>query len=66
LAPIMKALPLNHHLRELNVDYNGMSEAFARKRLLPAVSANTALLVLNCDHVAVEAAELVRRRWLHG
>ena len=43
LAPIVEALPLNHHLRELNCRDNGMSEAFARQRLLPAVRANTSL-----------------------
>jgi hypothetical protein len=49
LAPIVEALALNRHLRELDVrdaTYgNRMSEAFARERLLPALRANTTL----CD-----------------
>jgi hypothetical protein len=65
LAPIVEALPLNRHLRELDVSDNDMSEAFARERLLPAVRANTTLRELNCGHssrAAADAVELVRRR----
>ena len=71
LAPIVEALALNHHLRELDLGYNGMSEAFARERLLPAVRANTTLRSLACTNcstasAAKEAEELVRRRWQHS
>jgi hypothetical protein len=41
LGPLVDALPHNHHLRQLNVSGNGMSEDFARSRLLPAVRSNT-------------------------
>jgi hypothetical protein len=37
LAPIVEALPLNRHLRELDMGFNDVSEDFARERLLPAV-----------------------------
>ena len=43
LAPIMDALPGNRHLQYLVMHNNGMSEDFARLRLLPAVRANTGL-----------------------
>jgi hypothetical protein len=46
LAPLVAALPRNRHLRSLNISRNGMSEAFARERLLPAVRANTGLRAL--------------------
>jgi hypothetical protein len=68
LAPIVEALPLNRHLRELNMGWNDMSEAFARERLLPAVRANTTLCTLACGwdnlerSAADEAEKLVRRR----
>ena len=70
LAPIVEALALNRHLRELNVGRNGMSEAFARERLLPAVRANTTLRWLTCANdddepepdAVEEAEELVRLR----
>jgi hypothetical protein len=71
LAPIVEALTVNRHLRELDLGWNGMSEAFARERLLPAVRANTTLRKLECEAhtwkhpAAVEAEELVRRRWQH-
>jgi hypothetical protein len=71
LSPIVEALPLNRHLRELDLRFNGMSEAFARERLLPAVRANTTLRELYCaDYrstvsAAKEAEELVRSRGLH-
>jgi hypothetical protein len=71
LTPIVEALARNRHLRELNVGNNGMSEAFARERLLPAVRANTTLRELNCavyisTGPAAEAQELVRCRGQHG
>ena len=70
LAPIVQALPLNCHLRELSVADNGMIEELAREQLLPAVRANTTLRKLTCGHyprnpAAVEAEELVRRRAQH-
>ena len=72
LAPIVDALPLNHHLRELNVGKNNvnMSKAFARERLLPAVRSNTTLRKLYCSYpgsgpAEAEAQELVRRRAQH-
>jgi hypothetical protein len=73
LAPIMEALALNHHLHELNVGDNGMSEAFARERLLPAVHANTTLCALSCANYTAgpavalqwEIEALVRRRGQH-
>jgi hypothetical protein len=43
LRPLLDALPHNKRLRTLSVDGNGMSEAFARDVLLPAVRANTSL-----------------------
>jgi hypothetical protein len=72
LAPIFMALPLNHHLRELYVDENRMSKAFAHERLLPAVRANTTLRELKCanrgsETPAAEFAEkVVRRRGQQG
>ena len=71
MAPIVEALALNHHLRELNCHSNGTSDAFARERLLPAVRANTSLRTLRCQDpilgpvAAWEAEELVRRRRQH-
>jgi hypothetical protein len=46
LRPLFEALPANTHLRALDVALNGMSEAFARDLLLPAVRANTSLQTL--------------------
>ena len=72
LAPIVEALPLNHHLRVLDVSRNSVSEAFAREWLLPAVRANTALREFAlAQHpwrptaAEAEAAELVRSRSPH-
>jgi hypothetical protein len=42
LGPLVDALPLNTHLRTLNLG-SGCTEAFIRDRLLPAVRANTSL-----------------------
>jgi hypothetical protein len=77
LAPLVAALPRNRHLRKLNINQNGMSERFARKRLLPAVRANTGLQKLLCASeteyddreegtASAEAEELVERRQLHN
>jgi hypothetical protein len=74
LTPIVQALPLNHHLRELDMSENSMSEALARERLLPAVRANTTLRKFTCANAIddepapalAEAEELVRLRGQHA
>ncbi len=72
LAPIVEALAVNRHLRELDCHNNRMSEAFALERLQPTLRANTTLRSLSCAYnlrpetAAVEAEELVRRRGQHG
>jgi hypothetical protein len=43
LDALVDALPLNTHLRTLNLAGNQCTEAFIRDRLLPAVRANTSL-----------------------
>ncbi len=43
LGPLVDALPLNTHLRTLNLGRNRFTTDFARERLLPAVRANTSL-----------------------
>jgi hypothetical protein len=43
LGPLVNALAVNTHLRELRCSHNDMSERFALNRLLPAVGANTTL-----------------------
>jgi hypothetical protein len=43
LGPLVDALPLNTHLRTLNLNDNPFTHDFARDRLLPAVHANTSL-----------------------
>jgi hypothetical protein len=73
LAPVLAALPHNHHLRKLDLSYNHMSEAFAREQLLPAARSNTSLRELflcgpddgvarPLSAAAEEAMELVRSR----
>jgi hypothetical protein len=68
LGPLVDALPRNTHLRMLMMadeEGQGMSEAFARDRLLPAVRANASLRVLHTGlnwESAVEAEDLVRQR----
>jgi hypothetical protein len=68
LGPLVDALPRNTHLRMLNLadeEGQGMSEAFARDRLLPAVRANVSLCELYTGlhwASAHEAEELVRLR----
>ncbi len=69
LAPIVEALPLNRHLRELDVRGNDMSEGFAREQLLPALRANTTLFACgeyDSGPATTKADELVRRRVHHG
>jgi hypothetical protein len=43
LRALFQALPHNTHLRALECTQNGISDAFARDVLLPAVRANTSL-----------------------
>jgi hypothetical protein len=43
LGVLLDALPLNTHLRTLNLYHDGWTNEFARDRLLPAVRANTSL-----------------------
>jgi hypothetical protein len=43
LGPVVEALRHNTHLTKLDCSFNGLSEAFARNTLLPAVHANTSL-----------------------
>ena len=67
----MEALAFNHHLCELDLSDNELSEAFAREQLLPALRANTTLRKLVCagrdaGPAAMEAEELVRRRGQEG
>jgi hypothetical protein len=67
LGPLVDALPGNTHLRKLllSEEAHGMSEAFARDRLLPAVRANASLryLATGVDwEGAVEAEALVLQR----
>jgi hypothetical protein len=69
LRPLFLALRANTHLRALNCSLNGLTEACARTRLLPAVRANTSLRQLSAQlpgltalHSAREAEALVQRR----
>lgn len=70
LAPIVDALPRNRHLRQLVITRNGMSNDFARLRLLPALRANTGLLNFECTHdkdampmpAAAAAEKLIAKR----
>lgn len=70
MAPILDALPRNHHLRGLKLGKVDVSVEFVRERLLPALRANASLrqLVAYCDiespavEAVAEAAALVRGR----
>lgn len=72
LAHLVDALPLNRHLRTLDMEFCAMSALFAHHRLLPAVRANESLRKLVCTsrHAIAagaahsEAEELVMRRAL--
>jgi hypothetical protein len=55
LGPLVDALPLNTHLRSLNLDRIRCTNDFARARLLPAVRANTSL-----QHLSVQGNEFLR------
>jgi hypothetical protein len=46
LGPLFVALPRNSHLSKLNCFGNDMSDAFAAERLVPAVRANSSLILL--------------------
>jgi hypothetical protein len=61
LAELFDALWCNTHLRKLNCMANDLTEAFVRRRLLPAVRANTSLryLVATCEHKDEENAGVV-------
>jgi hypothetical protein len=69
LGPLVEALPHNTRLRILNISGNGMSEDFARERLLPAVRDTVSLRMLRVAHdwarapyIGHEAAALVESR----
>ncbi len=68
LGPLVDALPLNTHLRTLNLDAIRFTNEFARDRLLPAVRANTSLRHLSARYITVatgflqQAAALVAAR----
>ena len=65
LAPLFDALPSATRLYLLHLKGNRLSEAFMRNRVLPAVRANTSLLVLQLDdeHAAArEAMDFVKQR----
>jgi hypothetical protein len=57
LRALVDALPGNTHLRSLNCLGNGMSAAFARTRLLPAVLANSSLRTLGFTEYIYEAED---------
>jgi hypothetical protein len=72
-GPLVDALPRNTHLRSLDMrstsdpppDFDNISEAFARDRLLPAVRANMSLRTLTTglkSDSAREAEALVQQR----
>jgi hypothetical protein len=61
MGPVVEALRHNTHLTKLNCRVNGLSEAFARNTLLPAVRANASLRELVASehdgHFAAREAE---------
>ena len=64
LVPLFDALPRNNHLRKLSCRSTGMSEAFARDVVLPAVRANTSLRTLYASwHFRGLEHELGPLRW---
>ncbi len=65
MRPLLEALPRNTHLSTLAYVESGMSDAFMRDVLLPAVRANTSLVLLisGDEHeAAVEARALIAAR----
>ena len=77
MRPLLDALPHNTHLSRLSFWATGMSAAFARDVLLPAVADNTSLRSLSAklplghdDAVtpvlrAAEAVVAARNNWRH-
>jgi Ran GTPase-activating protein (RanGAP) involved in mRNA processing and transport len=55
LGPLVDALPHNTHLRTLECHNNGITEAFARERLLPALQANASLRELTLIDTFVDS-----------
>ncbi len=49
LGSLLDALPLNTHLRTLNLDHIRWTDDFARDRLLPAVRSNSSLRKLSAN-----------------
>jgi hypothetical protein len=64
LGPLVDALPLNTHLRTVNLGHVCCTDEFARDRLLPAVRANASLrhLSVQGNDFLREAAALVAAR----
>ncbi len=60
LGTLLDALPLNTHLRTLNLDRIHCTNDFARDRLLPAVRANTSL-----RHLIVSAYDGHQNEFMH-
>ena len=57
------ALPYNHHLRELNIQFNRVPAGLMRDRLLPAVRANASLRTLGAAHrYLVDEADMAAAR----
>jgi hypothetical protein len=54
MGPVVDALPHNTHLRELRCTDNGMSDAFRRDRLMPALAANTSLRTLRAGQMVFQ------------
>ena len=55
LGPLVDALPLNTHLRELRCKNNGMRAEFTRDRLMAALAANTSLQTLRSGCAEADA-----------
>jgi hypothetical protein len=58
LRPLFEALPLNTHLRTLDVSWNDMNAAFAHDVLLPAVHSNASLRKLRAAMLYGDDASL--------
>ena len=65
LGPIFDALPQSCCIYTLLCSDSGMSDVFARERLLPAVRACASLQTLSADDCPAvrEAQELLQQRW---
>jgi hypothetical protein len=66
LGPLVDALPRNTHLRSLVIAGNGITEAFAAQRLLPAVRANASLRELRANEYYGAAPSLAEALRLVG